>query len=247
MPRFFIGKENINGDSIIITGDDVDHIKKVLRLGPGDEITVCDGCSKDYYVHIETIDSGKVYAKVDNVLENKNEPPVEVVLFQGVPKSDKMDFIVQKGIELGVSVIVPVLTDRTVVKLASRKDAEHKASRWQRIALEAAKQCNRGIVPRVLAPVDFSRALKLAAESQLVVVPYEGETQTGIKSILRKNRAKKIACFIGPEGGFTQEEINEAVTSKAIPVTLGPRILRTETAGIAVVSMIMYELGDLSL
>lgn len=244
MSRFFVGKDAISGNTITITGDDVNHIRKVLRLRTGDSITVCDGDGKEYTAEIGQMEAQYVKAEVVETQENHTEPPVEIVLFQGVPKSDKMDFIIQKTIELGISRIVPVLTERTVVKFDGRKDAENKRVRWQRISLEAAKQCNRGVVPTVDAPVRFEEALELSKSYDIGLIPYEKERTNKLKGLLKANSDRRIAIFIGPEGGFTEHEIQKAQEYNVKPVTLGPRILRTETAGIAVLSILMYELGD---
>jgi len=243
MPRFFVKPENILSDSIIIDGDDVKHIKNVLRLRCNDIITLCDGMGTDFTARIEKFESNLIYADIIDRRKNTTEPPIEVTLFQGVPKSDKMDLIVQKSVELGVTRIVPVITDRTVVVFRTEKDKESKAARWQRIAMEAAKQSNRGIIPIVDLPLNFKKALEYSKKVQLGIIPYEKENEKSLKRVLKGSGAKSIAVFIGPEGGFSQDEVDEAVSAGIISVTLGPRILRTETAGIAVLSAVMYEYG----
>lgn len=248
MPRFFVKTSDIHSDTIDITGEDVNHIKKVLRLNINDNIIVCDGNENDYLVRIESFEKDLVKTAVIDSFKNKNEPPVDITLFQGVPKSDKMDFIIQKSIELGVKSIVPVMTERTIVRLDGRKDAENKVSRWQRIALEAAKQCNRGLIPRIELPVSFNEALSLAKELELSIIPYEKETVGGLKNFLTNSRGvKKIGVIIGPEGGFSENEIEKAAQNGIKSVTLGPRILRTETAGLTVLSILAYELGDVGI
>jgi len=244
MSKFFINAENIHDNSIIITGDDVDHIRKVLRLGSGDRIVLSDGMGNDYMVKIERYESGLVYTSIVSVEKSNTEPPIEITLFQGIPKSDKMDFIVQKSVELGVKRIVPVMTARTVVRFAGDKDMDSKVKRWQRISLEAAKQCNRGIVPKIDMPLSIEEALEVSADADFAVIPYEKEARNHIKSLIG-SELKKAAVFIGPEGGFTEEEVEKALLRNVKPVTLGPRILRTETAGIVVLSILMYELGDM--
>ncbi|MCX7710420.1 MAG: 16S rRNA (uracil(1498)-N(3))-methyltransferase [Clostridia bacterium] len=244
MPRFFVDKSNVRGDTIFITGEDVGHIKKVLRLRPGENIIICDGNGTDYLSEIQSIEQDKVIAGINAVEKNLSEPPIDIVLFQGLPKSDKMDFIIQKSVELGVNSIVPVSTERTVVKIDTKKDADHKVVRWQRIALEAAKQCNRGIVPKIEAPVTFEQALNAIKNFDISLIPYEKENQNKLNNTLQKQNLKRIAVFIGPEGGFSEKEIQRSKESGTIPVTLGPRILRTETAGIMVLSILMYALGD---
>jgi 16S rRNA (uracil1498-N3)-methyltransferase len=252
MSRFFVEKSAVDKKSgtIAITGEDVKHIRSVLRSMPGDSLELSDGAGTDFEVTIESIEKESILARITGERPNRTEPSVDITLFQGVPKADKMDFIIQKCVELGVNRIVPVMTARTVVKFDSAKDSAAKAARWQRIALEAAKQCDRGIVPQVDEPVRFAEALKRAGSCRLRLLPYEEETEGGLRGQLEKfkagNPALKIAVFIGPEGGFTAEEVAKAVKDGFVSVTLGPRILRTETAGIAVVSIIGYELGDMS-
>lgn len=244
MSRFFINEKDINANSITITGDDVTHIKRVLRLNAGDSLTLCDGKGSDYSVKIEKVEGDRIITGIMSVERSSTEPPFEVTLFQGLPKSDKMELIIQKCVELGVNRVVPVSTGRTVVKLENAKDTQNKVNRWRRISLEAAKQCNRGAVPEIEMPVSFDKALELSAGSQLGIIPYEKERSGGLKKILTGD-FQSISVFIGPEGGFTEEEIEKALLKGLKPVTLGPRILRTETAGPAVLSILMYALGDM--
>lgn len=246
MSRFFVNPDSVDRQSglITITGEDVKHIGNVLRASPGDALELSDGAGVDYVVVIEHISKDGIAAKIMSEKPNSTEPPVEITLFQGLPKADKMDLIIQKCIELGVNRIVPVVTDRTVVKLDA-KDAAAKTARWRRIALEAAKQCNRGIVPSVEEPVKLDKALKAAEGFDLKLLPYEQESHGSLRRHLQQYTAKRIAVFIGPEGGFSAEEVEKAVRGGFQSVTLGPRILRTETAGMAVISIIMYEIGDM--
>ncbi len=264
MSKFFVSMESVDPaeNRIVITGEDVKHIKSVLRSSPGDVLEVSDGSGFDYDVKIVTIEKDSIITEITGKRLNKTEPPIHITLFQGVPKSDKLEFIIQKCVELGVHRIVPVMTARTVVKLDNQRDAQAKTMRWQRIALEAAKQCGRGIVPLVEEPVRFAEALKLAGSCDLKLLPYEEETTSGLKQCLQRYRLEKgqrestcpedekcrysAAIFIGPEGGFSAEEVKNAVASGFQSVTLGPRILRTETAGLAVIAIMMYELGDMA-
>ncbi|HHX18743.1 MAG TPA: 16S rRNA (uracil(1498)-N(3))-methyltransferase [Clostridium sp.] len=245
MSKFFVNSENISSDSIIITGEDVVHIKKVLRLNSGDNIIVSDGLGTDYHVQIQKIDLHTVDTKIISSFKNNSEPPVDIVLFQGLPKSDKMDYIIQKGVELGVKKIVPVITERTVVKISNNKDYKKKHQRWNRISMEAAKQCNRGIIPQVEYPIIFKEAIETLPNNGFRILPYEKEKSQGIKGILKeKSNSKDIFIFIGPEGGFCDREIELALKNDFNIISLGPRILRTETAGVVVLSILMYELGD---
>lgn len=245
MPRFFINTKDIFDDNINIKGEDYNHIKKVLRLRCGEIVTLSDGIGNEYAARIEEFGDGFVHMKVIESYKNTTEPPVKVTLYQGLPKSDKMDFIIQKSVELGISKIVPVLTERTVVKLDSEKDALKKCERWNRISQEAAKQCNRGIIPKIEIPISFKEAIKQSKDKSLSLIPYEKDSKNSLKQILEAvGNISEISVFVGPEGGFTEQEIGEAVNLGINSVTLGPRILRTETAGIAVLSILMYELGD---
>ncbi len=242
MPRFFVDKSNIDGENIRITGDDVKHISKVLRCQVGERIDVCDKCGEDYECEILSFNNGEVLTKIIKFEQNQAEPPIEITLFQGMPKSDKMDYIIQKCVELGVFRIVPVITKRAV---SIPKDAGKKTARWQKIAEEAAKQCGRGIIPTVEMPMDAKEVFKRFSESDAVtLMPYECEREISLSQVLKEKQSKKFNVFIGPEGGFDEAEVEEAKKSGAEVVTLGPRIMRTETAPIAVCAAIMYELGD---
>ena len=243
MPRFFVDSEQISGDRIYITGDDVKHISKVLRLRTGDLITVCDKCKTDYDCKICEISSDRVVADIIKRYENRAESDLEIVLFQGLPKSDKMDYIVQKCVELGITKVVPVITKRAVSRPT---DADKKISRWQKIAAEAAKQSGRGVIPEVSAMLSFDEALREVTEKNncINIMPYECESRSKLRDALLSGDAKRINIFIGPEGGFDELEVSAAKNSGVKTVTLGPRIMRTETAPIAVCAAVMYELGD---
>lgn len=244
MHKFFVSAEQVRYPNIHINGEDVDHIVKVLRLKNGDKIQICDGNGKEYICEIIKCDKKEVACKIIESFDNETEAPINITLYQGLPKSQKMDLIVQKCVEIGVVRIVPVITKRVVVKVEG-KDLKNKIERWQRIAYEAAKQSNRGIVPAVSNIMDFEDAIEEMKQKDLVVVPYEREKERSIKDIRDRKDIKNIAIFIGPEGGFEEEEIENCLDIGAIPITLGPRILRTETAGFVTSALILYELGDL--
>ncbi len=246
MSRYFVDRNQIEDNRIKIIGEDYQHLKKVLRAVKGDQIIIC--CNgMDYTAVISEIGSAYITSEIAEQAENKTEPVLKVTLFQGLPKADKMELIIQKCVELGVTEIVPVLTDRCVVRLNTDKDSLSKVTRWQKIALEAAKQCNRGLVPKVGSPVKFSEAVKLVSDKDLSVIPYEKEYAADFKSLASTcSGIKSAAVFIGPEGGFAEQEIELAENMGIRKITLGPRILRTETAGIVALSLMMYELGDVS-
>lgn len=240
MPKFFT--DQIDGSFARITGKDAAHIVKVLRMRAGEKLTLCDGAGAEYLCEITQITPGAVVLAVLQQKPSATEPTVRVVLYQGLPKSDKMDYIVQKSVELGVSRIVPVITHRCV----SRPDADvlkSKTERWNRIAREAAKQCGRAAVPPVSAPLLFREATEEMARLERALLFYE-ESEVGTVGSLQAD-FKEIGCMIGAEGGFEPEEVRQA-RDVGISVTgLGPRILRTETAPLCVLSIIMYATGNL--
>ena len=248
--HFFVDPAQISGTEIRITGEDVNHIRNVLRMRPGEEISVSNGTDdKEYRCGIETITEDTVICRLRFVKENAVELPVRITLFQGLPKADKMELIVQKTVELGVSEIVPVSMERCVVQLDAKKYAK-KQERWQAIAEAAAKQSRRGRIPRIGALMDMKEALAYAAQMEMAVIPYElAEGMEATRSFMErlKERAAaedglRLAIFIGPEGGFTEAEVAEAEQAGALPISLGRRILRTETAGMAFLAMIGYQL-----
>lgn len=240
MHRFFVDSSAIKDNLVCISGDDVAHITKVLRLKSGDDVTVCDGNKTDYMCKVESADKGLVTMRIYEQTPNDAESKTSITVYQGVPKSDKMDFIIQKCVELGVCRIVPTESARCVAKI---KDGDKKKARWQKISEEAAKQCGRGIVPQIDDVCTFSQAVK--ANHGLKIMPYECEKDGNLSDVLQNvPKGEDIAIYIGPEGGFEQAEAELATNAGVKTVTLGKRILRCETAGIATVSAIMYALGE---
>lgn len=244
MYQFFVEPGQINDKRVTITGSDVNHIRNVLRMKPGEEIAVSNGVDgREYRCGILEIGESQVVCELRFIREDGLELPARVHLFQGLPKADKMELIIQKMVELGVYEIIPVETKRSVVKLDAGK-ARQKTARWQAIAEAAAKQSKRRIVPRVGEPVSFAQALKLAQPMEVKLIPYElscgmEKTKELITSI---PEGADVAVFIGPEGGFEESEISAAAECGIVPITLGKRILRTETAGFTVMAWIMYQL-----
>lgn len=246
MHRFFVSKDMIGSDKVRILGEDVDHICKVLRLRVGELITASDGESSEYICKISTLDKKSVTCEIIEKKDIVSEPPVKVHLYQGIPKAAKMDMIVQKCTELGIDTIIPVETERVIAKAGSDRDFDNKLTRWRRIAEEASKQSNRGRIPSISKPAKYKDVLEKLPEYDLVILPYEKESIVGLKQVLKgKNNISSIAIIIGPEGGFENSEVEMAGSKGAAAVTLGPRILRTETAGFTCLSIIMYELGDI--
>lgn len=246
MNRFFVDDPGAFSDrSVVITGEDVNHVKNVLRLKENDELIVSDGRGRDYHCRISGITNEEVVADICDICDNFSELSTEITLFQGFPKGDKMELIIQKTVELGVTRIVPVMTKRTVVKLDDKK-AKKKTERYNMIAESAAKQSGRGMIPEVTMPVSFAEAVSMAEKLDMNIIPYEeAEGVEYSRNIIKNIKGKKsLGIFIGPEGGFAREEVEKALDAGASAITLGHRILRTETAGMAVVSIIMFELEE---
>lgn len=250
MYHFFVEPSQICEKTITITGEDVNHIKNVIRLKPGDEISISNGIDgRDYRCGISEITDDMVTCELRFIKEDGVELPSKVYLFQGLPKGDKMEFIIQKMVELGVYEIIPVAMKRCVVKLDDKK-AKSKISRWQGISEAAAKQSKRGIVPKITDVMNYKQAVEYANSLDINLVPYEMEDtlseSTGMagtrKLIEGIEPGQSVGIFIGPEGGFDEDEITLAIDNGMRPITLGKRILRTETAGMTVMAWLMYKL-----
>ena len=243
MYHFFSEHEHIHDTYIDIVGSDVNHIKNVLRLKTGDSLLISSGDNIDYTCHIAQIDEEHIRADIDSVDERGRELASKIYLFQGLPKADKMELVIQKAVELGAFEVIPVAMKRSVVKLDAKK-AESKVKRWNAIAESAAKQSKRSILPQVSDVVTFAQAVKMASEMDLKLVPYElAEGMEQTKQLIESVKpGQRIAIFIGPEGGFEDEEVELARENGAEIVTLGKRILRTETAGLCMLSALMLQL-----
>ncbi len=248
MHKFYVNGIGYADQKISITGEDVNHIKNVLRMKPGEKIIVGSDDKKDYICNISSINDEFIVADIIDIENSVTELPVNITLYQGMPKSDKMDFIIQKTIELGVFKIIPVMMDRSVVKLDENK-MQKKCERYNGIAKSAAKQSGRGIVPEVGPFMTFSDAVIYAQKNrQELIVPYESAegidyTRKVFEEISEKNN-RNVGIFIGPEGGFSNMEIETAKIAGAKIITLGHRILRTETAGMCVLSILGYLLEN---
>ena len=251
MPKFFIKTENLKeNEEIWITGSDVNHIKNVLRKKVDDKINICNSdTQKNYECVIKNIEENKIVCKILDEVKSLAESNINITIFQGLPKSDKMELIIQKTTELGVKTIVPVITKRTVIKLKD-KDKQNKVDRWRKIAEVAAKQSGRDIIPTIeniinIADIKFD-------EFDKIFVLYENEEKISLKDEIEqlKNDNKEelnIGIVIGPEGGFAESEIEQLRLNQNVSVvTLGKRILRTETVALVVSGILMYELGDLN-
>ena len=244
MNQFFVETSQIQDKKIVITGKDVNHIKNVLRMKIGEEVSISNGeDGKEYRGIIKEFLDDEVICDLAFIKEDGVELPSKVYLYQGLPKADKMELIIQKAVELGVYEIIPVATKRAVVKLDEKK-SKSKIARWQAISESAAKQSKRAIIPKVADVLSFKEALKDCQKAHVKVIPYElAEGMEKTKEIISGLKpGQDIAIFIGPEGGFEETEINAAMEAQITPVTLGKRILRTETAGFTILSWIMYQL-----
>lgn len=243
MLHLFADPSDVQNELLTITGPEVNHIRNVMRLKPGEEISVSiGGDGKEYRYGIESYTEDSVLCRLRFVKDKEVELPVKVLLFQGLPKADKMDLIVQKAVELGAAEIIPVSMERCVVKLDAGKAAK-KTARWQTIAESAASQSRRSMIPRVLAPMSMREAVEYAKEqTEVRVIPYELQEDDGsVKQYLESlKEGQSVSIFIGPEGGFTPAEVELAKEAGIRPISLGRRILRTETAGLAILSWLIY-------
>lgn len=243
MHHFFVTPQQISGDKIRIEGGDVNHMKNVLRMKLHEKAEISDGESRTYLCEVEAYEEDVAVLHILEEMEADTEPASKLYLFQGLPKSDKMELIVQKAVELGVYQVIPVAMKRSVVRLDDKKAAK-KADRWNSIAESAAKQAGRSRIPEVTMPLSYNEALKMAEELDVTLLPYElaGGMEVTREVIRQIKSGQSVGIFIGPEGGFEPEEVDAAVSMGARVITLGRRILRTETAGLATLAILMFEL-----
>jgi len=248
MFHFFVepSQINIEAKTVCVMGADVNHMKNVLRMKVGEDVAISNGVDgQTYYCKVAVLDAETITLSIEEIVEGDAELPSQVYIFQGLPKADKMELIIQKNVELGVHAIVPVATKRCVVKLDDKK-AKSKIQRWQQIAESAAKQSKRAVIPTVMDVMSFKEALSYVKDFDIKVIPYEhAENMAKTKEILAGIKpGQKVAIFIGPEGGFEESEVDTALAAGVQPITLGKRILRTETAGFTIMSWIMYLLEE---
>ena len=236
MNRFYVLPGFINQNTVTITGQDLNHIKNVLRLRTEDRLICFDGKGIEYLCSITAIDKDSIRTEIISSKKADTEPAARITLAQALPKSSKIDYIIQKAVELGVFKVIPVITERTIAKGS-------KLERWNKIAKEASEQCGRAIIPEVAPSMNFNEFLSISTDFDLKLIPWENEKQNSLKSVLKEHHnTHNIALLIGPEGGFSAQEVKEAVNRGFMPVSLGKRILRTETAALCAVSNILYEL-----
>lgn len=243
MHHFFADPSLIEEKSIQMKGQDVNHMRHVLRMKCGEKLTISNGQGTHYVCEIDKYEDNRAILKILSEMGREAELSSRIFLFQGLPKGDKMELIIQKAVELGVYEIIPVATNRSVVKLDQKKSAK-KAERWNAIALSAAKQCRRSLIPNVRQVISFEQALQLGANLDVLLLPYEcAVDMEKTKAVISTLKADQdIGVFIGPEGGFEETEVQRAVQAGAFEITLGKRILRTETAGLVLISLLMYHL-----
>lgn len=244
MPRFYVDPSNIFGDHMVLDGGEYNHLKNVLRKQVGDTLLICDGEGHEFDCRIAAYENGQVIFDILETRDGNTELGISVTLYQGLPKKDKLEWIIEKAVELGAARVVPVSCARSIAKWDDPVREEKKVKRFQAIAEAASKQCGRGVIPTVGSVVSFAEAMKEAkAESDVILFPYENAegmqaTEAVMKSI---KKGDKVAVFIGPEGGFAPEEVTLAEQNGAKVISLGRRILRTETAAMAVLSHLMIQ------
>jgi 16S rRNA (uracil1498-N3)-methyltransferase len=244
MSRFYVPTPQIEKGMLRVEGNEVKHIRRVLRLKAGDEIIVFDSLGKEYEGTIIEETTSSVVIKIQNIFLSERDSPLDVTLAQSLLKGEKMDYLIQKATELGVREIIPFFSSRSV-PLLEKSGGLKRHHRWGRIAIEASKQCGRGVVPKIEPLQDYSEMLQIASPGSLRLILWEGEGDP-LKEVLERSKEKTgIFFIIGPEGGFSQEEVEEAKRAGFIPVTLGRRILRAETASLCLLSILQYEQGDI--
>ncbi|MCL0106288.1 16S rRNA (uracil(1498)-N(3))-methyltransferase [Peptococcaceae bacterium] len=244
MHHFFVAPSDVEQDRVFIKGSDARHIAKVLRLIKGDKITVSDGAKNLYKVELANVALNVVECRIIESISIETQPYFKLTLMQCLPKSSKMELVIQKGTELGVSCFVPLMCKRTIVKL-DEKSIKTKLRRWKKIAYEAAKQSRRLTVPEVLEPISLREAIEKIDEKALILMPWEGEQAVLLKDVLSEyEKLNRAYVIIGPEGGFETEEVEIAKKHNAKIVSLGKRIMRTETAGLYVASVLVYLFGE---
>lgn len=242
MRRFFVPPESINGGVARISGPEAHHIVRVLRMRPGDRIILCDGSGREFEARIMELDRKSISAVVEKVHPPAPDSDVAITLIQGLPKGDKFDQIVARVTEIGVRRIIPVISERVVVRLG---DGSRKFERWTRISAEAARVSGRARPPEIWFPRSYGQALKALEQGTALLIPWEKEKKLAFREAIKQVRSTHVAVAVGPEGGWSEREVELALELGGVSVTLGPRILRCETCAVAVVSLAMYELGDL--
>lgn len=252
MQRYFVPREQMEAEQVRLTGDDAHHLVKVMRAEPGDEIICSNGIDREVLARVASIDRNEVIARVVNELAMESEAAVEVWVAQSLPKGDKLETVIQKCTELGAARFLPFISERTVVAYDAKKETK-RLERWSKIIKEAAEQAHRNKVPDIDTPLTWKQLLKLLPEADLSLICYEKESGLSLRPLLAQLAAdaskaaspKRVLVMVGPEGGFTEREVQEAIAAGCHSVSLGRRILRTETAAMAALTCIMYETGEM--
>lgn len=251
MQRYFITPAQFGENKVLITGEDARHISRVMRGKPGDKVIASDGTGREAVVEISALGPDEVTAEIVELLSQTNEPWIKVDIAQSLPKGDKMETVIQKCTEIGAVSVIPFLSERTIVQYDERKE-EKRIARWAKIAKEAAEQAHRSMIPAIRQPLKWKALLSLFGGYDLVCICYEQEHGNQLRDVLYpfaagldREASYKVLVVIGPEGGFTEQEVQEAEAAGAHSVGLGKRILRTETAGMAALTCILYETGEL--
>ena len=239
MPRFFVDKNAVDGEGVMIKGDDARHIARSLRMAVGDTVTVCDGTGTEYHCTLARIRDEECECRILDTRQGQSEPPVEITLFMAYPKGDKLETVIQKAVELGASRVIPFESSRCI-KRPSPEKSDKQTARLSKIAAEAAKQCGRSRLPEVLPPIKLSELISSIPHFDLSLLCYEDERGTTVKDALKDKKPLSISVIVGCEGGFSSEEAKAISDAGAVSVTLGPRILRCETAPLYALSAISY-------
>ena len=242
MGRFYVPKESVKGNTIVIGGEEAHHIIDVMRLKPSDGIVAFDGTGREYAGVIRSVNKKSVVIDIVRTLEPAAKRSVNITLIQAIPKKAKMDYVVEKATELGASAVIPVFTQRTIPDWDDEKKVSC-AERWRKIALEASKQSSRTEIPKVSSIKDFSGSIRDAADCDLALIATLADGAVGLRNAIAGFKGHTIAVAIGPEGDFTPEEVKEAMAAGFKPVSLGPRVLKSDTAGLAVLAILDYELS----
>lgn len=244
MARFYVPEPQIEKGLLKVDGSEVKHIRKVLRLKTGDRITIFDGLTKEYEGTIVESESSSVSIRIQNAFSPERDSPLEITLAQSLLKGEKMDYLIQKATELGVKGIVPFFSSRSISLPENSKKLE-RHDRWEKIAVAASKQCGRGVLPEIRSLQNYSDMLRSVPQDSLRLILWEKE-RVGLKEVLKgAMEKKKIFFLVGPEGGFSQEEVDQSKEKGFIPISLGKRILRAETASLCLISILQYEWGDI--
>lgn len=245
MTRFFILADQIRNGLVTLMGGDVRHIQKVLRLGVGDEVECLDGHGVVYRVKLTHVEQEHVIGEIQESYKVDSEPELQITIVQGIPKGDRWDYVLQKCSEVGATVFQPLLTERTIVKI-DEEQLPRKMERWQKIVMEAAEQSQRSVAPRVLAPMRLDEWLEGLSEFELVLIAWENEEEMSLRDALNEvPELKRLAIVVGPEGGFSKSEVEKILAMGGKAVSIGPRILRAETASVVLLALALYHYGDM--